>query len=110
MSTRVDFGKTADDYGKYRAGFPDEFFDRLFARGTVHTGDRLLDLGTGTGTLARGFAERGCAVTGIDSSGEMLASARKIAAERGLKNVSFAEGRAETLQFGDGSFDVVCAG
>jgi hypothetical protein len=27
---RVDFGKTASDYAKHRAGFPDRFFDRRF--------------------------------------------------------------------------------
>ena len=25
---RADFGKTASDYGRHRAGFPDEFFER----------------------------------------------------------------------------------
>ena len=29
----TDFGKTARDYGRYRAGFPDPFFERLAALG-----------------------------------------------------------------------------
>ena len=62
----VDFGKTAADYGRYRAGFPAEFFDRVFASGAVREGDALLDLGAGTGTLARGFAARGAPWTRKD--------------------------------------------
>ena len=55
----VDFGKTADDYAAHRAGFPRALFDRLAAMGIGRSGQRLLDLGTGTGTLARGFAGGG---------------------------------------------------
>ena len=52
-----DFGKTASDYGRYRAGFPAELYDRLQSFGVGLEGQRLLDLGTGTGYLVRGFAE-----------------------------------------------------
>ena len=52
----IDFGRTALDYGRHRAGFPDRFFERLFADRIVAAGDRVLDLGTGTGTVARGLA------------------------------------------------------
>ncbi len=52
----ADFGKTANDYGRHRAGFPDEFFERLKALGILRAGMRALDLGTGTGTIARGLA------------------------------------------------------
>ena len=59
----IDFGKTAADYGAHRAGFPDALYDRLAAFGVGESGQRLLDLGTGTGTLGRGFARAGCRVT-----------------------------------------------
>ena len=55
----VDFGKTAFDYARYRVGFPDRFFDRQFETKVVSKGDRVLDLGTATGTVARGLAQRG---------------------------------------------------
>jgi len=55
----IDFGKTASDYARHRAGFPDAFFERLFSDGTVRPGQSVLDLGTGTGTVARGLALRG---------------------------------------------------
>ena len=53
---RADFGKTAADYGRHRAGFPDEFFERLAAMEIIRGGIRALDVGTGTGTIARGLA------------------------------------------------------
>lgn len=109
MSLDVDFGKTAADYGKYRAGFPDMLFDRLFAAGVTRRGDFVLDLGTGTGTLGRGFAVRGCSVTGLDPAQSMLDEARRIDAEAGVAT-TYVAGRAEELPFDDAAFDVVCAG
>lgn len=50
----VDFGKTADDYAKHRAGFPPSLYLRLAHHGIDVAGADLIDLGTGTGTLARG--------------------------------------------------------
>src|SRR5712671_3958931 len=38
----VDFGKTASDYAQYRAGFPEQFFDRLFQSGIAAKTDRVL--------------------------------------------------------------------
>jgi SAM-dependent methyltransferase len=105
----VDFGKTATDYGRHRAGFPDAFFDRVFAIGAVVRNDRVLDLGTGTGTLARGFALRGCEAIGLDRSAAMLEKARELDARAGA-DVSYQEGLAEEIPFADASFDVVCAG
>jgi 2-polyprenyl-3-methyl-5-hydroxy-6-metoxy-1,4-benzoquinol methylase len=65
---QIDFGKTADDYGRYRAGFPEQFYRRLETFGVGLERQRVLDLGTGTGFLGRGFARRGCLVTGLDIS------------------------------------------
>ncbi len=105
----VDFGKTADDYTRHRAGFPDRLFDRLAAFGIGKPGQRVLDLGTGTGSLARGFARRGAEVTGLDIAPEMLAAAAELAAAEGLE-VDFREGGAEATGLPDSAFDVVSAG
>jgi SAM-dependent methyltransferase len=69
----------------------------------------VLDLGTGTGTLARGLAVRNCHATGWDPSLQLLAEARRIDAEAGLAT-HYVEGRAEELPFPGASFDVVTAG
>jgi demethylmenaquinone methyltransferase/2-methoxy-6-polyprenyl-1,4-benzoquinol methylase len=52
----------------------DRIKDRIAS--TINPGDRVLDIGCGTGTLARRCLERGAAVTGIDSSEFMLAQAK----------------------------------
>jgi SAM-dependent methyltransferase len=105
----IDFGKTASDYAKYRAGFPDRFFDRLFADGIVAARDRVLDLGTGTGTVARGLAKRGCIVTALDRSDALIEQARALAREEGV-DIRFVQAHAEETGLPDGSFDVVIAG
>ncbi|HEY4019018.1 MAG TPA: class I SAM-dependent methyltransferase [Pseudonocardiaceae bacterium] len=68
----MDFGRTAADYGRFRTAFPAEFFERLAAWGIGLAGQRVVDLGTGTGVLARGFAAEGCSVTGVDIARELL--------------------------------------
>src|ERR687896_168186 len=80
----VDFGKTAREYGRYRSDFPDALFERLSTFGIGRRGQLVLDLGTGTGSLARGFASRGCEVTGIDASESMLEEARRLDREAGV--------------------------
>lgn len=105
----IDFGLTADDYAKYRAGFPDAFFDRVCTDGFVKAGASLLDLGAGTGTLARGFALRGCRVTGIDPSAEMLEQAKELDQQVGV-DVEYRLAKAETTGFPDATFDIVTAG
>ena len=106
---KIDFGRTAADYARFRAGFPDEFFERLIGSGALSPPCTVLDLGTGTGTMARGLAMLGCRVTGLDPSANMLVEARRIDAELGL-NTQYVEGRAEELPFEDESYDLVTAG
>jgi SAM-dependent methyltransferase len=106
---KIDFGKTADDYARFRAGFPDEFFARIAALGFVRLGLRALDLGTGTGTLALGLAARGCVVTALDPAGPMLAQAAARAKEAGLA-LRTIEGKAESTGLPDAAFDLVIAG
>src|SRR5437588_7902611 len=63
--------------------------------------DRVLDVATGTGLVARELARRyGCAVVGLDQSATMLAAA---AARNG--HMPLIRGRAERLPFPDASFD-----
>jgi ubiquinone/menaquinone biosynthesis C-methylase UbiE len=66
--------------------------------------DRALDVGTGTGAGARTIRERfpSAEVVGVDVSRAMLAEARKRSPD-----VSFVEGDASRLPFGDDSFDLV---
>jgi ubiquinone/menaquinone biosynthesis C-methylase UbiE len=105
----VDFGRTAADYEKHRPGFPRSLFDRLLQSEWIAAGQRVLDLGTGTGSLALGFAARGLEVTGLDISSELLQVARQAAVDREL-SARFIEARAEATGQVDASYDLVSAG
>jgi SAM-dependent methyltransferase len=104
-----DFGKASDDYGRHRQGFPDAFFARLRALGVGGPGARALDLGTGTGAVARGLALGGAAVTGLDPSPNMLAEGRRLDDEARVR-VPRVVARAEATPFRDRAFDAVTAG
>jgi demethylmenaquinone methyltransferase/2-methoxy-6-polyprenyl-1,4-benzoquinol methylase len=77
---------------------------------TVDAGptERVLDVATGTGLVARELVRRyGCSVVGLDQSAEMLAGARqRLARESGLAGrVELGQGEAERLGFADAEFD-----
>ena len=105
----IKFGRTANDYATHRQGFPESFFDSLMENQIVNKGDRLLDIGTGTGTIARGFATRDCDVYGVDPSVELLQQAKLLAEDEGCSPV-FVAATAENTTMRSDEFDVVTAG
>jgi ubiquinone/menaquinone biosynthesis C-methylase UbiE len=72
----------------------------LVAEGGL-VGQRVLDVGCGTGRFALALAERGARVWGVDPSEDMLREARSNAAGK----AAFKQARAEALPFKDGWFD-----
>jgi len=106
---KINFGDTAADYSAHRQGFPPAFFQRLADANLIGPGQRVLDIGTGTGTLARGAAQAGSRVTAIDIAPELLAEARKLDAQAGVE-VAYHVSPAEQIALPDTSFDLVMAG
>jgi ubiquinone/menaquinone biosynthesis C-methylase UbiE len=85
------------------------FRERLVRLARLETGQSVLDVGCGTGSLAITAKRRvgpGGTVRGMDASSEMIARARRKAHKAGV-DVSFTEGAVETLPFPDGEFDAV---
>jgi len=76
---RYDLGMAILTLGK------DRILKEKIARELVQPGDRVLDLGCGTGVLAVLCAERGARIWGIDISREMIRLARSRVRERGLE-------------------------
>lgn len=109
MLPKIDFGKTAHDYAQYREGFPQSLITRLQMHSIGLKGQKIVDLGTGTGTLARHFAEVGAKVCGIDIAKELLEQAKAFD-KRSKVNVDYLLGSAEQLHFEDNSQDVITAG
>jgi SAM-dependent methyltransferase len=114
---QINWGRTAADYASHRADFPDSFFDRLAGYGIVspasddssRTPRPALDLGTGTGSLARGLARRGWRATGVDVSADMLDAARRLTAVEDLA-IDYLAAPAEATGLPDHHFDLVTAG
>jgi SAM-dependent methyltransferase len=67
-------------------------------------GERILDIGTGTGLAARRAASMGADVVGIDIGAELIETARRFASREGW-NIDFRVADAEKLPFEDASFD-----
>lgn len=83
--------------------------EHLLAVARLRPGERVLDVGTGTGIVARLVAPNvgpTGTVTGLDASPAMLSVARAMAAEEGL-SIEWHEGRAEGLPYPDKSFNLV---
>lgn len=84
----------------------------LLARSGARPGERVLEIGCGTGAfsvpLAEAVGEHG-EVLGADISAAMLGGARKRIAEAGLRNISLVEADAQTHNFAPGRFDLVAS-
>jgi ubiquinone/menaquinone biosynthesis C-methylase UbiE len=73
----------------------------------VKPGQRVLDVGCGTGVVAITARRAGAVVTGLDLTPELLAAAKENAAIGELDDMTWKEGDAENLPFRDGEFEVV---
>jgi ubiquinone/menaquinone biosynthesis C-methylase UbiE len=81
------------------------YLDAFIRHGNFSSKDRVLDIGTGTGVIAKAVAAKGARVTGIDISPDMLAFARKGASAREF----YRQADVHKLPFKDGSFSKVTA-
>jgi SAM-dependent methyltransferase len=103
------FATTAEFYEQYRPPYPAEFFRAVAEKLKLGKSHALIDLGTGPGVLALGFAPCVGRVVGVDPEPAMLAAACDAAARAGT-GITFIEGKAEDLPADIGSFDVVTIG
>jgi phosphatidylethanolamine/phosphatidyl-N-methylethanolamine N-methyltransferase len=74
----------------------------------IKPGDRILEVGVGTGINTSLYPPH-CQVTGVDLSSSMLEKARERVAREGHRNVRLLEMDAQNLTFADGAFDIVYA-
>jgi ubiquinone/menaquinone biosynthesis C-methylase UbiE len=80
--------------------------EQVIRRAALVPGQNVLDLGSGTGAVARRAAPLvapGGVLLGVDISPEMLAVAHQRATTLGVTNVSFLEGRAEAIPAAEGA-------
>jgi phosphatidylethanolamine/phosphatidyl-N-methylethanolamine N-methyltransferase len=77
-------------------------------RMAIHAGDRILEVGVGTGINLSMYPKE-ATVTGIDFSAEMLEKARERMARKGVRNARLLQMDAADLKFEDNAFDIVYA-
>src|SRR5437660_7590031 len=81
---------------------------RAIQRMGIKPGDRVLEVGVGTGINA-GLYPPDCAVTGIDFSSSMLERARERVANKNVRNMRLLQMDAANMKFADDTFDIVYA-
>lgn len=103
------FASTVAYYESARPPYGAGFFEAVAQQLGFDRTHRLLDVGTGPGILAIGFAPSCQEVVGVDPESEMVKAARA-AAERAGVGVRFIEGRFEDAAAKLGAFDIVTIG
>lgn len=85
----------------------DAHLKKILAGLAISTGDKVLDLGTGSGYLAFPIAElhANSDVTGLDIVVDTLAANRERAVARGLNNLTFINYNGLVFPFADNTFD-----
>jgi len=101
------YDATAAEFALLTNRYSERTAARMLDLAGVSDGDHLLDVGTGTGLVARLAAMRGATAVGIDHSAGMLEQAQAGADEAGVgQRTKFLQMDAEALSFDDETFDV----
>jgi SAM-dependent methyltransferase len=103
------FATTVALYEELRPPYPPSFFREVAVRRALGKEHALIDLGTGPGLLALGFARYVGRIVGVDPEPAMLVAAKQAAASASQPFTLIA-GKAEDLPDDVGSFDVVTIG
>ena len=107
-SAKEFFSKHAEGYAKSESHARGSDLALLIELAKPAKSDVVLDVATGTGFTAIEFAPLVKEVVAADITEEMLQEARKLASERGIKNIRFESADAcRKLPFADSSFDIV---
>lgn len=107
QSDAASYDATAAEFGTLTERYSRRIAARMLDLAQVKHGDRLLDVGTGTGLVARIAAAKGAEAIGIDHSAGMLEQAQASADHEGVgSRTQFVSMDAEKLEFEDASFDI----
>jgi len=77
LDLRAGFDLAAEDYQRTRPVCPPQLFDDLICRAGLEAGNRVIEIGCGTGQATVPLAQRGLAVTAIELGAELAAVARR---------------------------------
>jgi SAM-dependent methyltransferase len=98
------FDTVAAEYDRHRPTYPDELIDLACQAGGLAAGDRVLEIGCGTGQLTRGLVARGLSVTAVEPGENLISLARQVA-----PGVDFVNRRFEDAELPDRFAAAFCA-
>lgn len=101
------YGAVGDAYVRSAGHAGGDDLERLVELVQPGANERLLDIATGGGHVAKAFAPFVAEVVASDLTPEMLTEAEKFIRGLGIANVRFAQADAEELPFEDASFEIV---
>jgi SAM-dependent methyltransferase len=104
-SAKVAFDEVADDYDRYRPGYPAEALSAMAALSGIGPGSRILEVGCGTGQATAPLAARGIEIDAVELGSNLAAVAmRKLAP---WPRVRVAVGAFEGYEPPAGDYDLV---
>jgi len=103
-----DWGLTSEGYAKYRDIYPADFYKRIIEKKLCIAGQKVLDLGTGTGVLPINMYKYGADWVGVDITENQINEAKRLASEHNM-NITFVTSAVEDIDFPDNTFDVITA-
>jgi SAM-dependent methyltransferase len=104
-----DEGEHWTEYADQYDAVAEPHLKRLMAAAGIAAGDRVLDIGCGTGESTRRAAREAASgsALGVDLSARMLGRAEERSRAEGLTNVVFLQADVQVHRFDDHAFDVV---
>ncbi len=99
------FNEMAVEYDRNRPTYPDALVDRACEVAGIGNGERVLEIGCGTGQLTRSLLARGLRVTALEPGDRLI----RIAEEnlKGAGDVEFVHARLEDVQLPRESYEAV---
>jgi SAM-dependent methyltransferase len=96
------FNEIAVEYDRNRPAYPDLLIDQACEVAGIGEGDRVLEIGCGTGQLTRSLLARGLRVTALEPGDQLIR-----VAEENLKDVKFVHARLEDAELPGESYKAV---
>jgi SAM-dependent methyltransferase len=99
------FNEVAGEYDRNRPTYPDALVDQACEVAGIRDGDRVLEIGCGTGQLTRSLLARGLRVTALEPGDQLIRVAEENLKEAG--DVEFVHARLEDMRLPRGSYEAV---
>ena len=99
------FNEVAVEYDRNRPTYPDALVDQACEVAGIGDGDRVLEIGCGTGQLTRSLLARGLRVTALEPGDQLIRVAEENLKDAG--DVEFVDARLEDVQLARGSYEAV---